>query len=421
MNRRIIGMCLALAALVAIAGCKKKKDDDVKPKDEPVTEGLTVLRKESGGSDGTLKWLSVKRFSVSADGNMHALYEKGNSFGPAELIRRTYSSKGDSIGAPAIPEYIRNIASNNDVNDNWFFVPNTGNLTLAYHPASSYSWGIYNVETGVIIRSVTDASFGTTLRPAYDGTYIGSGGFGGYTTNANTMISQAVFHYLYGPVGYKRWGDLHVVTDQPEGEDQQRRVFIAEPADNGHIAVCYMDAAYIYVKYYDISTETVTGVDSFATNALQHLTRRIAADATIRTRTTANGQKIVYMVKYLKDMATNDVWKYSTFIFDKTTRKISQVVSGHVVSASSVVEVDDNGYLLYCLTDNNAQPATNIVYKVMADGAATKIASVKAGTGMGNTIVTGVQECMGKVYVFGAMQASSTTTQGPRSYIMVVK
>jgi len=421
MNIRIIGTCLTIAALVATTGCKKKKkDDEVKTPVDIETEGLTRLRTENSADDGTLKWLSVKRFSVSTDGNLNVFYERSNAFGPPELFRRTYSATGDTLGVPAIAESIKTIAKENDVNDNWYFVPNSGKLTLSYHKPSTYTWGLYDVETGIVMKTILDASFGILQRPAYDGTFIGGGGYEAYYSNSTTFMSDAYFHYNYGPVGHKFWHDVHVISDRPEDEDNQRRVFSAEPADANHIAMCYMDGKSIHVNYYDINTEATEGVDSMSTNILQHLSRRIVADAWITTRTTTDGQKIVYMIRYVKPGGGSDAWLYSSFVFDKNTRKLKAVVNGHQVSSVPTVNVDDNGYLLYSLADDQA-PTTNTVYKVMADGVANKIAVVKGTTNVGATIVNSVEQHQGKIYVLAASQSHASLPIGPRCYIMVVK
>jgi len=422
--KKVLLRSLMLSMLVGgLAQCKKKSNDkdDNKNVAGLTTQHLSVLHKQAGGADGSLKALEIRDMSVTADGRIHVLYNEGNNFGPSTYFRRVFNANGDSVAAPSIHANVINIANNNDVSGNWAFAPYSEKLTLGYHPASSYSFQLYYADQPIPTYTYSDASFGGLPRECYNGDMLAAYGYGAYYSNPPYVyMGQAYFTWQHGTNTYKQVYN-HNYPMSGDFEDQQRRCFAGEPLDDNTLGLCFIDGSYIYLQAYDRNTGITQTADSMACTILKPISRIISGDANMQVRTSRDGQSVIFFVKYESGAFPSDGnWNYATFVYNKSTKKLSKVVQDFALAMNVAVNFDNEGNLIYASADDQAKGDAWGVYRVGSSGSPVLVAHV-AAKNSGNPYVSCVKEYYGKIYINVSQWSVSGTTQGPVSYLMVVQ
>ncbi len=421
--KKLLLRSLMLPVLVlGLTQCKKKsKDNNAKAITGLATEHLSVLHKQAGGADGTLKALEIRDMSVTVDGRIHVLYNESNNFGPSTYFWRIFNAAGDSVAAPAIHANVINIVNNNDVSQNWAFAPYSAKLTLGYHPASSYSYQLYYADEPIPTYTYSDASFGGLPRECYNGDKLAAYGYAAYYSNPPYVyMGQAYFTWGHGSNTYKALY-YHDYPMTGGFEDRQRRCFAGEPLDDNTLGLCFMDGDYIYMQTYDRSTGATQTVDSMACAILKPISRTIVSDAYMQVRTSRDGQNVIFFVKYESGSFPSDgKLKYATFSYNKATKKLSKVVQDFSIRMNVVMNFDNEGNLIYASADDESKNDAWSVYKVSSSGSPVQVAHV-AAKDSGNPYVSCVKEYYGKIYVNVSQWSVSGTTRGPVSYLMIVQ
>jgi len=422
-----------IAAFVglSLSSCKKGDGDSDGGSDDPnlTLSNLRLLHTETSPSGGEIVLMGVEALSVTADGRIHTFTERaiaGKGF--STYWRRTLDATGKRVDSPGISTQVLNVAAANDVHGHWAFAPYTGKLTMWYHPEQTSLHHLYLAEAATPIYTHNNASFGGALRLCTDGSKLLAEGYGGYYSNGPVMHSDAYFFYQSASGVDYNGGLFHSYPSYavspsiiPVQEDQQRRAFWMEPGDASYLTAAYADGNFFYVQRYNLASRAWEARDSIATTVLKPLTRVIHADAGMRGRTTPDGTKIVYLLRYLSGAFPGDGnYHYSTFIYDKATRKISTgVVDAKLPSSLLAVSADASGNLIYAQPDNMSEQWAWSIYRQAPGGAPQKIASI-AQREPTYLSVTGVTEHYGKVYVT-AVLPGTTSGSDAKAYVLTVE